>query len=98
MCQIKYILFFAIHVFAEYYSEEGKPFELRLVGKIKQQLSTDPTLHPEYPSSLGLKEFTRKATEVALGKHSRAIVENQVMSATHRQLNSFEPRFAQNKN
>uniref|UniRef100_A0A3Q4ICX5 aspartate transaminase n=1 Tax=Neolamprologus brichardi TaxID=32507 RepID=A0A3Q4ICX5_NEOBR len=67
----------------EYY--HGKPFELRLVGKIKQQLSTDPTLHPEYPSSLGLREFTRKATEVALGKHSRAIVENQVMSATHRQ-------------
>ncbi|XP_005922743.1 putative aspartate aminotransferase, cytoplasmic 2 [Haplochromis burtoni] len=63
----------------EYYSEEGKPFELRLVGKIKQQLSTDPTLHPEYPSSLGLREFTRKATEVALGKHSRAIVENQVL-------------------
>ncbi|CAI5650760.1 unnamed protein product [Oreochromis niloticus] len=63
----------------EYYSEEGRPFELRLVGKIKQQLSTDPTLHPEYPSSLGLKEFTRKATEVALGKHSRAIVENRVL-------------------
>ncbi|XP_063345507.1 putative aspartate aminotransferase, cytoplasmic 2 isoform X2 [Pelmatolapia mariae] len=63
----------------EYYSEEGKPFELRLVGKIKQQLSTDPTLHPEYPSSLGLREFTRKATEVALGKHSRAIVENRVL-------------------
>uniref|UniRef100_A0AAZ1WYQ2 aspartate transaminase n=1 Tax=Oreochromis aureus TaxID=47969 RepID=A0AAZ1WYQ2_OREAU len=63
----------------EYYSEEGRPFELRLVGKIKQQLSTDPTLHPEYPSSLGLREFTRKATEVALGKHSRAIVENRVL-------------------
>ncbi|KAL3976031.1 nuclease HARBI1 [Sarotherodon galilaeus] len=63
----------------EYYSEEGRPFELRLVGKIKHQLSTDPTLHPEYPSSLGLREFTRKATEVALGKHSRAIVENRVL-------------------
>ncbi|XP_068995076.1 putative aspartate aminotransferase, cytoplasmic 2 [Embiotoca jacksoni] len=63
----------------EYYSEEGKTFELRLVGKIKQQLSTDPTLRPEYPSSLGLEEFTRRATEVALGKSSRAILENRVL-------------------
>ncbi|XP_070761095.1 putative aspartate aminotransferase, cytoplasmic 2 [Enoplosus armatus] len=63
----------------EYYSEEGKTFELRLVGKIKQQLSADPTLRPEYPPSLGLAEFTRRATEVALGKSSRAIVENRVL-------------------
>ncbi|XP_022608369.1 aspartate aminotransferase, cytoplasmic-like [Seriola dumerili] len=63
----------------EYYSEEGKTFELRLVGKIKQQLSADPTFCPEYPSSLGLTEFTRRATEVALGKSSPAIVENRVL-------------------
>ncbi|XP_059193366.1 putative aspartate aminotransferase, cytoplasmic 2 [Centropristis striata] len=63
----------------EYYSEEGKTFELRLVKKIKQQLSADPTLRPEYPSSLGLTEFTRRATEAALGKSSRAIVENRVL-------------------
>ncbi|XP_030593740.1 putative aspartate aminotransferase, cytoplasmic 2 isoform X2 [Archocentrus centrarchus] len=63
----------------EYYSEEGRTFELRLVGKIKQQLSADPTLHPEYPSSFGVREFTRQATKVALGKHSRAIVENRVL-------------------
>ncbi|XP_031160974.1 putative aspartate aminotransferase, cytoplasmic 2 [Sander lucioperca] len=62
----------------EYYSEEGKTFELRLVRRIKQQLSADPTTRPEYPSSLGLTEFTRRATEVALGKSSRAIVENRV--------------------
>uniref|UniRef100_A0A3B4X5L1 aspartate transaminase n=1 Tax=Seriola lalandi dorsalis TaxID=1841481 RepID=A0A3B4X5L1_SERLL len=66
-----------------YYSEEGKTFELRLVGKIKQQLSADPTFCPEYPSSLGLTEFTRRATEVALGKSSPAIVENRVISAVH---------------
>ncbi|XP_040010649.1 putative aspartate aminotransferase, cytoplasmic 2 [Xiphias gladius] len=63
----------------EYYSEEGRTFELRLVRKIKQQLCADPTLRPEYPSSLGLTEFTRRATEVALGKSSRAIVENRVL-------------------
>lgn len=70
--------------FAEYYSENGKTFELRLVGKVKQQLSADPTLRPEYPPSLGLTEYTRRATEVALGKRSRAIVENRVTSAVHK--------------
>ncbi|KAK2837472.1 hypothetical protein Q5P01_014684 [Channa striata] len=64
----------------EYFSEEGKTFELCLTGKIKQQLSVDPTLRPEYPSSLGLTEFTKRATEVALGKSSRAIVENRVLA------------------
>ncbi|XP_044052112.1 putative aspartate aminotransferase, cytoplasmic 2 [Siniperca chuatsi] len=63
----------------EYYSEEGKTFELRLPGKIKQQLSADPTLRPEYPPALGLKEFIRQATKVALGKSSRAIAENRVL-------------------
>ncbi|KAM9360273.1 putative aspartate aminotransferase, cytoplasmic 2 [Symphorus nematophorus] len=63
----------------EYYSEDGKTFELRLVGKIKQQLSADPTLRPEYPPSLGFAEFTRRATEVALGKSSRAIMANRVV-------------------
>lgn len=69
--------------FTEYYNEEGTTFELCLVGKIKQQLSADPTLRPEYPSSLGLAEFTRQATEVSLGKRSRAIVENRVISPVH---------------
>lgn len=69
--------------FAEYYSEEGKTFELRLSGKIKQQLSTDPTLRPEYPSSLGLAEFTQRATEVTLGKSCQAMMENRVTAAVH---------------
>ncbi|XP_029295978.1 LOW QUALITY PROTEIN: putative aspartate aminotransferase, cytoplasmic 2 [Cottoperca gobio] len=64
----------------EYYSEEGKTFDLRLVRKIKQQLNADPTTRPEYPSSLGLTEFNRRAAEVALGKSSRAIVEDRVLS------------------
>ncbi|XP_023143044.2 putative aspartate aminotransferase, cytoplasmic 2 [Amphiprion ocellaris] len=62
----------------EYYSEKGKTFELRLVGKIKQQISADPTLHPEYPSSRGLVEFIRQATQVALGRNSRTIAENRM--------------------
>lgn len=65
--------------FAEYYSEEGKTFELRLTGKIKQQLTSDPTLCPEYPSPLGLTEFTQRATEVTLGKSCRAVMENRVL-------------------
>ncbi|AWP06831.1 putative aspartate aminotransferase cytoplasmic-like [Scophthalmus maximus] len=63
----------------EYYSEDGKTFELPLVGKIKRQLSADPTFCPEYPSPLGLTEFTRRATEVALGENSRAAVESRVL-------------------
>ncbi|KAK5871545.1 hypothetical protein PBY51_004423 [Eleginops maclovinus] len=63
----------------EYYSEDGETFELRLVRRIKQQLSADPTTRPEYPSPLGLAEFNRRATEVALGKSSRAILEERVL-------------------
>ncbi|XP_028269732.1 putative aspartate aminotransferase, cytoplasmic 2 [Parambassis ranga] len=62
----------------EYYNEEGKTLELHLVGKIRQQLSADPTLRPEYPSSFGLMEFSRQATEVTLGRSSRAKMENRV--------------------
>ncbi|XP_071780777.2 putative aspartate aminotransferase, cytoplasmic 2 [Centroberyx gerrardi] len=63
----------------EYLSEQGQTFVLPLVGKLKQQISADPTLCPDYPSSLGLTEFTRRATEFALGKNSPAIVENRVL-------------------
>ncbi|XP_071387411.1 putative aspartate aminotransferase, cytoplasmic 2 [Centroberyx affinis] len=63
----------------EYLSEQGQTFVLPLVGKLKQQISADPTLCPEYPSSLGLTEFTRRAMEFALGKNSPAIVENRVL-------------------
>uniref|UniRef100_UPI0037E91A78 putative aspartate aminotransferase, cytoplasmic 2 n=1 Tax=Semicossyphus pulcher TaxID=241346 RepID=UPI0037E91A78 len=66
--------------FTEYYSEEGKTFKLRLVGKIKQQLGIDPTIHPEFPPSLGLTGFTQRVTEVALGKSCQAVLENRVLS------------------
>uniref|UniRef100_A0A8C6SAL8 aspartate transaminase n=1 Tax=Neogobius melanostomus TaxID=47308 RepID=A0A8C6SAL8_9GOBI len=60
--------------------EDGQTFELRLVGKIKQQLSVDPTIRPEYPSPLGLTEFTKQATKVTLGRSLKPIVENRVMA------------------
>ncbi|KAF7665657.1 hypothetical protein LDENG_00136150 [Lucifuga dentata] len=63
----------------EYFSEEGQIFVPPHVGRIKQQINADPTLSPEYPSTLGLPEFTRRATEFTLGKRSRAIVENRVL-------------------
>uniref|UniRef100_A0A668AXK4 aspartate transaminase n=1 Tax=Myripristis murdjan TaxID=586833 RepID=A0A668AXK4_9TELE len=59
-------------------NEEGQTFVLPLVGKLKKQISADPTLCPEYPSSLGLAEFTKRATEFALGKNSLALMENRV--------------------
>ncbi|KTF74902.1 hypothetical protein cypCar_00023419 [Cyprinus carpio] len=46
----------------------------------EQQIATDLTLTPEYPPILGIPEFTRKATELALGKDSPAIMESRVTS------------------
>lgn len=63
----------------EYLSEDGQTSVLPLVGKTKQQMSTDPTLCPEYASSLGQTEFTRRATDLALGKNSHAVMENRVV-------------------
>ncbi|XP_056135971.1 putative aspartate aminotransferase, cytoplasmic 2 [Lampris incognitus] len=64
----------------EYLNDEGHTFVLPLVKKIKQQIFTDPTLFSEnYSSSLGLTEFTRRATELALGTNSRAVLENRVL-------------------
>uniref|UniRef100_A0A665W177 aspartate transaminase n=1 Tax=Echeneis naucrates TaxID=173247 RepID=A0A665W177_ECHNA len=75
-----YLIYMYLNCFStEYYSEEGKTFKLHIVGKIKQQLNADPTLCQGYPSSFGLTDFTRRATEVALGKSSQAIMENRVL-------------------
>ncbi|XP_030643784.1 putative aspartate aminotransferase, cytoplasmic 2 [Chanos chanos] len=60
--------------------EDGQTAVFPLVWKIKQQIITDPTLNSEYPQSLGLPDFTRRAAELALGRESRAIVENRVLS------------------
>ncbi|KAL6456799.1 hypothetical protein MHYP_G00353430 [Metynnis hypsauchen] len=63
----------------EYVGEGGQASVLPLIWKIKQQIGADPTLHPEYPSPLGLQEFSRRATELALGRDSSALVENRVV-------------------
>ncbi|KAG9270406.1 aspartate aminotransferase, cytoplasmic-like [Astyanax mexicanus] len=63
----------------EYVGEDGKTTELPVIWKIKQQFGTDPTLYPEYQPTSGLPEFTRKAVELALGRESRALVENRVV-------------------
>ncbi|XP_035234518.1 putative aspartate aminotransferase, cytoplasmic 2 isoform X1 [Anguilla anguilla] len=65
--------------YAEYLNEDGKAFVLPLIRKIKQQITSDPTLSSEYPPCLGLPEFTRRATELALGNDCCAIVENRVL-------------------
>ncbi|KAJ8285876.1 hypothetical protein GJAV_G00031980 [Gymnothorax javanicus] len=63
----------------EYLNKDGKAFVPPLIWKIKQQISSDPTLSPEYPLSLGLPEFSRRAAELALGNDCCAIVENRVL-------------------
>uniref|UniRef100_A0A8C7P7J5 aspartate transaminase n=1 Tax=Oncorhynchus mykiss TaxID=8022 RepID=A0A8C7P7J5_ONCMY len=63
----------------EYLNKEGQTSVSPLIGKIMQQICTDPTLCPEYPSSFGLPEFTRRATELVLGRDCHAIVENRVL-------------------
>ncbi|XP_041643673.1 putative aspartate aminotransferase, cytoplasmic 2 [Cheilinus undulatus] len=63
----------------EFYNEKGRTFDLHLVGKLKQQFSSDPTVHPEYPPPLGLTGFTQRVTEFTLGRSCRAVIENRVL-------------------
>ena len=65
-------------LYLEYVGEGGQASVLPLIWKIKQQIGADPTLHPEYPPPLGLQELSRRATELALGRDSSALVENRV--------------------
>ncbi|XP_055025015.2 putative aspartate aminotransferase, cytoplasmic 2 [Misgurnus anguillicaudatus] len=62
----------------EYVGDHGKTTWLPLIQKIKQQIITDPTLTPEYQPILGIPEFNRKATELALGRDSPAILQSKV--------------------
>uniref|UniRef100_A0A3B4ADE8 aspartate transaminase n=1 Tax=Periophthalmus magnuspinnatus TaxID=409849 RepID=A0A3B4ADE8_9GOBI len=62
-----------------YLAGRGKCRSGPLVGKIKHQLSTDPTLRPEYPSPLGLTEFTRQVTKVTLGRSLKPLLESRVL-------------------
>nr|XP_033805927.1 putative aspartate aminotransferase, cytoplasmic 2 [Geotrypetes seraphini] len=59
-------------------SEDGLPWIAPVVKVTQLSISNDPTLHHEYLPTLGLPEFTRVATELALGKECVAVLENRV--------------------
>lgn len=88
MSYLQYLIwdFIAVgwNLFPEYFGEDGPAFELPLVRKLKQQIQVDPTLHPESPSCFGLPEFSKRATEFALGRSLKAVIENRVISVTIR--------------
>ncbi|XP_066499899.1 putative aspartate aminotransferase, cytoplasmic 2 [Hoplias malabaricus] len=64
---------------SECVGEGGQATVLPLILKIKQQIGMDPTLLPEYPHPSGLPEFSRRASELALGRDSRVLVDNRVV-------------------
>ncbi|XP_074837806.1 putative aspartate aminotransferase, cytoplasmic 2 [Carettochelys insculpta] len=58
-------------------TETGKAWVCPAVKQSLLQITSDPTLDHEYLPVLGLSEFTRAATELVLGRGSRAILENR---------------------
>uniref|UniRef100_M3XLL5 aspartate transaminase n=1 Tax=Latimeria chalumnae TaxID=7897 RepID=M3XLL5_LATCH len=70
---LKNIFFFPV----EYLTNEGQSWVLPVVRKVQLQIANDPTLTHEYVPSAGQAEFTRRATELVLGRESHAIVENR---------------------
>ncbi|XP_048685421.1 putative aspartate aminotransferase, cytoplasmic 2 [Caretta caretta] len=58
-------------------TETGKVWVCPTVRQILLQIANDPTLDHEYLPVLGFPEFTRAATELALGRESRAVIENR---------------------
>ncbi|XP_028649197.1 putative aspartate aminotransferase, cytoplasmic 2 [Erpetoichthys calabaricus] len=61
----------------EYLGEDGECFVHPVIRKVALQVVNDPTMTTSYLPPLGLSEFTRSATELALGKGSPAIVQNR---------------------
>ncbi|XP_075766910.1 putative aspartate aminotransferase, cytoplasmic 2 isoform X2 [Pelodiscus sinensis] len=61
-------------------TETGKAWDYPPVSQTLLQISTDPTLDHEDLLELGFSAFTRAATELALGRESRALVENRAGS------------------
>uniref|UniRef100_A0A674I1N8 aspartate transaminase n=1 Tax=Terrapene triunguis TaxID=2587831 RepID=A0A674I1N8_9SAUR len=53
------------------------PWVCPTVRQTLLQIANDPTLDHEYLPVLGFPEFTRAATELALGRESRAVIENR---------------------
>ncbi|CAM2108489.1 unnamed protein product [Caretta caretta] len=58
-------------------TETGKVWVCPTVRQILLQIANDPTLDHEYLPVLGFPEFTRAATELALGRESHAVIENR---------------------
>ncbi|KAM7153962.1 putative aspartate aminotransferase, cytoplasmic 2 [Macrochelys suwanniensis] len=58
-------------------TETGKAWACPTVKQTLLQIANDPTLDHEYLPGLGLPEFTRAATELALGRESHAVTENR---------------------
>uniref|UniRef100_A0A452IZY9 aspartate transaminase n=1 Tax=Gopherus agassizii TaxID=38772 RepID=A0A452IZY9_9SAUR len=58
-------------------TETGKAWVCPTVRQTLLQIANDPTLDHEYLPVLGFPEFTRAATELALGRESRAVIENR---------------------
>uniref|UniRef100_A0ACB8EXR8 Uncharacterized protein n=1 Tax=Sphaerodactylus townsendi TaxID=933632 RepID=A0ACB8EXR8_9SAUR len=61
-------------------TDTGEAWIPPVVQRILLQISQDPTLDHEYLPTLGIYEYTRAATELAIGKESRALLENRVGS------------------
>ncbi|XP_065438537.1 putative aspartate aminotransferase, cytoplasmic 2 [Chrysemys picta bellii] len=59
------------------HTETGKAWVCPTVRQTLLQIANDPTLDHEYLPVLGFPEFTRAATELALGRESRAVIENR---------------------
>ncbi|KAJ3030226.1 UNVERIFIED_CONTAM: Aspartate aminotransferase, cytoplasmic [Siphonaria sp. JEL0065] len=60
-----------------YRDNDGKPWILPVVRKVKQNLLTDPTLNHEYLSIDGLRTFTDASAKMILGAESRAVKEKR---------------------
>ncbi|KAL8173874.1 UNVERIFIED_CONTAM: hypothetical protein K2H54_030572 [Gekko kuhli] len=58
-------------------TDAGEAWIPPVVQRILLQISQDPTLTHEYLPELGIYEYTRAATELAIGKESRALLENR---------------------
>ncbi|XP_075063277.1 aspartate aminotransferase, cytoplasmic-like [Mixophyes fleayi] len=61
----------------ELVSDDGQPWVPLPVRKVYQQIIIDPTRNYEPQPVVGSSEFIRGATELALGRNSKAILENR---------------------
>lgn len=64
-----------------YRTDEGQPWVLPVVKKVKQRIANDSSLNHEYLTILGLPTFRSSASKLLLGDDSPAIKENRVGAA-----------------